>query len=195
MEKVTFYYKGCLIEVTALVGFAVFLKHISELKLMSTCQVFIMIREVRLCNLYYVLIHVVQTNIKYLCTVSCNILYTTKTKSSRYVPILVIDKIQTQLKIEWRSDQLKIDWRSDHFYCIKTQQTTSYYKYIHFTQLEVSLIFNCQKSLQSLHQSIKDILKLQTDSYMYTYIIYNNEELNRYMYKHATYNTDIFFIL
>ena len=52
MEKVTFYYKGCLIEVTALVGFAVFLKHISELKLMSTCQVFIMIREVRHCNLY-----------------------------------------------------------------------------------------------------------------------------------------------
>ena len=29
----------------------------------------------------------------------------------------------------------------------------------------------------------------------YTYMIYNDEEINRYMYKHATYNTDIFFIL
>ena len=37
----------------------------------------------------YVLFHVVQTNLKYLCTVSCNILYTTKTKYLRYVPILV----------------------------------------------------------------------------------------------------------
>ena len=32
---------------------------------------------------------------------------------------LLINKTQTQLKIYWRSD---------HFYCIKTQQTTSYYK-------------------------------------------------------------------
>ena len=37
----------------------------------------------------YVLFHVVQTNLKYLYTVSCNILYTTKTKYLRYVPILV----------------------------------------------------------------------------------------------------------
>ena len=39
--------------------------------------------------LHYVLIHVVQTNIKYLYTVSCNILYMAKTKYLRYVPILV----------------------------------------------------------------------------------------------------------
>jgi hypothetical protein len=39
--------------------------------------------------LHYVLIHVVQTNIKYLYTVSFNILYMAKTKYLRYVPILV----------------------------------------------------------------------------------------------------------
>ena len=35
------------------------------------------------------LIHVAQTNIKYLCTDSCNIIDTTKNKYLRYVPILV----------------------------------------------------------------------------------------------------------
>ena len=64
---------------------------------------------------------------------------------------LLINKTQTLMKI---------DWRSDHFYCIKTQQITSYYKLVNFTQLYVSLIFNCQKSLDNLYQSIKDILKI-----------------------------------
>ena len=48
------------------------------------------------------------------------------------------------------------------------------------------LIFNCQTSLESLYQS-KNYKLIRT----YTYIIYNAEGV----YKHATYNTDIFFIL
>ena len=39
----------------------------------------IVINKIKSILYIYVLIHVVQTNIKYSCTVSCNILYTTKT--------------------------------------------------------------------------------------------------------------------
>jgi hypothetical protein len=56
----------------------------------------------------YVLIHVVQTNLKYLCTVSCNILYRRKPSICVMYLYLLINKTQTQLKIYWRSDHFDV---------------------------------------------------------------------------------------
>ena len=47
------------------------------------------------------------------------------------------------------------------------------------------------KSLPIYKRHFKNYKLIHT----YTYNIYNDEKINRYMYKHATYNTDIFFIL
>ena len=106
-------------------------------------------------TLLYVLFHVVQTNIKYLCTDSCNV----RRKPSICVMYLylLINKTQTQLKIYWRSE---------HLDCIKTnaQSTNNIklnYKLVHFTTLCFTIyIFNCQNSLESINQSIKDIIKI-----------------------------------